>query len=97
MFFRSVSLILFYLLSFQIADTSSIKIIDSNICKSDEKSDEKKDCEIECLSEISKDILFSSKISSVFLILNSQSNNEYFFKIKIEIEPKFNSPPHLLV
>ena len=97
MSFKTISLIIFYLLSIQIANASPIKIDDSNICKSDEKSDEKQTCEIKCLSEISKDSLFFSIISSLFLILNSQSDSEYLFKIKIEIEPKFNSPPHFLV
>ena len=97
MFFKTISLIIVYLLSIQIVNSSSIKIVDSNICKSDEKSGEKKTCEIKCLSEISKDSLFFSIISSSFLTSNSHSNSEYLLKIKIEIEPKFNSPPHPLV
>ena len=97
MFFKTISLIFFYLLSIQIANSTPLEIIDSNICKSEEKSDENKNCEIKCTSEISDNSLLFSIISSSFFLSNLLFDSEYFLKVNIEIEPKFNSPPPLLV
>jgi len=97
MFFKTINLIFLYLLSIQVANSSPILITDNNICKSEEKSDENKICEIKCINEVSDNSLFSSIISNSFCILSSQFNIRYFLKTKIEIEPKSNSPPFLLV